>query len=377
MTGIVAGPIDCGTQCAAALAPNTEITLRATPDAGSVFAGWSGACAASTGTTCWLAMNAAKNVTATFAKIPPLPRLQLYMQGDGSGSVSSTNGVALNCGDLGCTATTQSGATIKLGALAAGDSTFEGWSGACQGSATACTLVMDGNKEAVATFKKRTETLWLRVKTTGGYYVGKVTSTPEGIQCPDATVDSSNSCEKQFTAGSLVKLVATPQYFLGWSGDCSGKDDCYVAMEAEKNVTANYGTAPTPTPSPTPAPTPTPTPNPTPTPAPGSAAPDADGCFKVDPPKLTVATTRLTGSLFCPDCLKIVLTSTTKRIFAKACIVGGASSDCGEFNVPEGGSNSWYGGSKASTGYTLKYVGSTILRNDWVCMGKTELVQTR
>ena len=46
-------------------ADNTVVTLTATPEAGSVFAGWSGAC---TGTaTCAVTVDADKSVTATFA----------------------------------------------------------------------------------------------------------------------------------------------------------------------------------------------------------------------------------------------------------------------------------------------------------------------
>jgi List-Bact-rpt repeat protein/putative Ig domain-containing protein len=57
--------IACPTTCGATFKSGTVVTLTATPDAGSAFAGWSGAC---TGTgTCTLTMNAAQSVTATFA----------------------------------------------------------------------------------------------------------------------------------------------------------------------------------------------------------------------------------------------------------------------------------------------------------------------
>jgi hypothetical protein len=57
--------IACAPTCGATFESGTAVTLTATPDAGSVFAGWSGAC---TGTgTCTLTMNAAKSMTATFA----------------------------------------------------------------------------------------------------------------------------------------------------------------------------------------------------------------------------------------------------------------------------------------------------------------------
>jgi hypothetical protein len=56
--------IACPTACNAWFNTGTAVTLTATPDTGSAFAGWSGAC---TGTgTCSLTMNVARSVTATF-----------------------------------------------------------------------------------------------------------------------------------------------------------------------------------------------------------------------------------------------------------------------------------------------------------------------
>lgn len=59
--------ISCGTDCTQTYTVNTVVTLAATSAAGSVFAGWSGACVGTT-TPCKLTMNAVKNVTATFNK---------------------------------------------------------------------------------------------------------------------------------------------------------------------------------------------------------------------------------------------------------------------------------------------------------------------
>ena len=65
--------ISCGTTCSASFSSGASVILTAVPASGSVFTGWSGAC---TGTsTCSLAMNAAKSVTATFGvaadTVPP------------------------------------------------------------------------------------------------------------------------------------------------------------------------------------------------------------------------------------------------------------------------------------------------------------------
>lgn len=56
--------LNCGSTCSASFSSGASVILSATPDAGSTFAGWSGACSG-TG-SCALTMDAAKTVTATF-----------------------------------------------------------------------------------------------------------------------------------------------------------------------------------------------------------------------------------------------------------------------------------------------------------------------
>jgi len=59
--------IDCGAICSASYISGTSVTLIATPDATSTFAGWSGAC---TGTAaCVVTMDAARTVTAAFSSV--------------------------------------------------------------------------------------------------------------------------------------------------------------------------------------------------------------------------------------------------------------------------------------------------------------------
>ena len=56
--------ITCGADCSEVYSSGTNVTLTATPQVGSSFAGWSGAC---TGTgSCMIPMTSAKSVTATF-----------------------------------------------------------------------------------------------------------------------------------------------------------------------------------------------------------------------------------------------------------------------------------------------------------------------
>ncbi|MDB5975454.1 MAG: hypothetical protein JWR07_2214, partial [Nevskia sp.] len=72
--------IDCGAQCAAEFTRGSVVTLTATPDAGAVFSGWSGAC---TGTaTCQVTLNADTQVTATFVNASAAAPQGMTLSGD-------------------------------------------------------------------------------------------------------------------------------------------------------------------------------------------------------------------------------------------------------------------------------------------------------
>jgi Divergent InlB B-repeat domain len=57
--------IDCGQACTAGVRVDSQVTLNAAANTGSVFIGWAGAC---TGTgECVVTVDTAMDVTATFA----------------------------------------------------------------------------------------------------------------------------------------------------------------------------------------------------------------------------------------------------------------------------------------------------------------------
>lgn len=65
-SGVVSGPgINCGADCSETYNQGALVTLSATVDSGSTFGGWSG-CDLVSGTSCTLAMNQSRSVTATF-----------------------------------------------------------------------------------------------------------------------------------------------------------------------------------------------------------------------------------------------------------------------------------------------------------------------
>ena len=69
--------INCGADCTENYAPDTDVTLTATPDAGSAFTGWSGDCSGANPTTA-VTMDADKTCTATFEEEPTAAVLRLF-----------------------------------------------------------------------------------------------------------------------------------------------------------------------------------------------------------------------------------------------------------------------------------------------------------
>ncbi len=141
--------IDCGVDCSEAYLNGTEVTLTAVPAAGSIFAGWSGACFGSD-PSCDLAMIINRSVTAVFEPVGLTYTLTVAHEGSGNGSVTSSP-PGIDCG-IDCSEAYLSGAVVELDATPAGDSTFTGWGGACTGSG-GCVVTMNGARSVTAEFR--------------------------------------------------------------------------------------------------------------------------------------------------------------------------------------------------------------------------------
>ena len=221
----VAG-IDCGSDCKESYSNGTTVTLTATPASDYTFNGWSGAC---TGTsTCTVTMDVSKNVVATFKAIP---KYALRISRRGGGTVSS-DVAGVDCG-RDCSESYLSGTVVTLTATPATGYYFGGWGGACTGT-DACTVTLSAAQTVIATFKANPV---LAIRRIGN---GTVSSDVAGIDC-------GSDCRESHLSGTVVTLTATPASgytFAGWSGACTGTDDCIVTMDAAKSVMATFKAIP-------------------------------------------------------------------------------------------------------------------------------------
>lgn len=221
--------ISCPGSCSATVNHGTTVTLDATPQAGSTFVGWSGACSG-TG-PCVLTVTGDVAVTAAFALDQSLV---VTKAGNGAGTVISSP-AGIDCGTT-CTATYPPSTSVTLNAVADAGSTFVGWSGGgCSGTGL-CTVLMTAPTSVSATFTLNQYTLTV---SKAGAGTGTVTSAPAGINC-------GATCSALFDYGTTVVLTATPaagSAFAGWSGGgCSGTGSCTVSMTAASTVSATFTT---------------------------------------------------------------------------------------------------------------------------------------
>jgi len=218
--------LTCGTTCTATVTTGTAITLRATPDPGATFAGWSGGCTSSAA-TCQLTVSADVAVSARFdvaGFVVTVGRL-----GSGAGVVRWTPG-GVTC-DAACAMTVPYNTMVSLVAEPSASSTFAGWMGACTGGdATACGFTVTADTDVVAAFAAFNELL---VGKSGN---GSGTVTGNGIVC-------GGDCAETYAPGTEVTLsaeAAADSTFTGWSRpDCSG-DTCKVTIAEATLVTASF-----------------------------------------------------------------------------------------------------------------------------------------
>jgi subtilisin family serine protease len=233
---VVSAPsgINCGADCTESYAQDTTIVLRAIPDAGSAFVNWSGACSGNE-LTCTLQVTGPVNIVATFTRLPPNFMLSVSKSGTGDGAVTSIP-AGIDCG-LDCSEAYAQDVVVLLEAKATANSLFSGWSGACAGTATTCSVNISAAKSVVASFTLK-PVLTVAI---GGSGNGTVTSTDSGIAC-------GNDCNESYLPSTDVRLDALAlagSVFESWSGACSGTvPTCVVNMSAAKSVTANFAVKP-------------------------------------------------------------------------------------------------------------------------------------
>jgi uncharacterized repeat protein (TIGR01451 family)/uncharacterized repeat protein (TIGR02543 family) len=219
--------ISCGASCSTTFQHNTVVTLTATPDTGSQFTGWTGAC---TGNTCITTLTAARNVTATFTLITYT--VTAAKAGNGAGSIT-TDPSGIDCG-ITCSNSYNYNTVVTLTAAADTGSTFTSWEGNCTANGLSCSTTVTGTRDVTATFTLITYTLSV-TKTGNGS--GVITTTPGSIDC-------GATCDTSFDYNTPVTLTAaadTGSYLAGWEGDCTVDGlSCTTTMTGTRDVTATF-----------------------------------------------------------------------------------------------------------------------------------------
>ena len=236
-TGAVASAdfgIACGSECSDVYGAGTVVSLTALPEAGSVFAGWSGGGCSGLG-ACAVTMSATREVTARFEIAPAPGGDMLNVTIVGPGSVTSVP-AGIDCAPA-CSFSFAAGAQVTLSPAPSVD-----WAGTtgdpCLPGAATCTVTMAGARNVTFYFLDTAAAPVALTVTRSGSGTGTVSSDLPGIACG---VD----CAESYTQNSLVTLTAAPQSgstFAGWSGGpCSGTaPTCVVPMTEARTANAAF-----------------------------------------------------------------------------------------------------------------------------------------
>ncbi|MGB9894232.1 MAG: InlB B-repeat-containing protein, partial [Candidatus Saccharicenans sp.] len=140
---------NCGSDCSEVYDSGQKVTLSASPDQDSVFAGWSGDLIG-VDNPMTITMDSEKTVTAKFVPAGATFTLTVIKSGPGHGTVTSEDG-QIDCGEI-CTTTYPAGTVVTLTASPDENSGFDSWTGDVNGSDNSISFIMDEDKTAIAVF---------------------------------------------------------------------------------------------------------------------------------------------------------------------------------------------------------------------------------
>ncbi|MBV1911487.1 MAG: SdiA-regulated domain-containing protein [Kangiellaceae bacterium] len=149
----------------------------------------------------------------------------------GSGVVTSSP-AGINCGND-CTNDYPNSSQVSLSSVADEGFVFDRWEGACTGSSS-CSVNMSSDRSVRATFIEESTTQFELSITISGN--GRVTSSPDGIDC-------ESDCTESYSSNSVVSLTALPDSGMvldHWQGACNGNQNCSVAMNQAREVSAIF-----------------------------------------------------------------------------------------------------------------------------------------
>ena len=184
------------------------------------------------------------------AVAPSSYKLTVAKAGTGKGTITSSPS-GINCGST-CSKTYSKATSVRLNATVTSGSVFAGWSGACTGTATSCTVSVAAATTVGATFNLAAaggstggtgttpvSSITLKLEKSGKSY-GSVTSSPAGINCGVGCEKASAPLPKN----TVVTLTAAPvsgRKFVGWSGACRGTAPvCTITLSAQREVKATF-----------------------------------------------------------------------------------------------------------------------------------------
>jgi uncharacterized repeat protein (TIGR02543 family) len=239
VTSIPAG-ISCGATCSFEYEAGKEVELKETPEAGSEFKEWLGACSGAG--SCKVTMSEAREVTAIFEaeEVGPLDPTLLKVARFGEGTVTSSP-AGIVCGSE-CEGKFETGSTVTLTASPATGYAFSAWAGCTEHVGLTCKVLMDKAKTVKVTFVA-TPSLTIEKSGTGQ---GKVGAT--GISCDE----NCTKAESTIKAGTSVTIKTTPAKGseaavisgTGSASACSGST-CTFTISEKSSVTVKFAAIPT------------------------------------------------------------------------------------------------------------------------------------